>query len=376
MTGLPLSLLVSAALAAWVGLAFMPALIEAARRRMAMPLPVADSYQEDLRLGPFALASRVRDPEELGRALQNVRRHVQSALVPMDSDRHALVLAPGTPVPRKAGTEAIVLTAPWTQGEDEGTVFGSPIVALGEVHLPSRTRLVGLYAQSLLELGPEATVDRWLYVEGDALIGRGATLHGTATATETLSIGPDTTFERISGWLVRAGCPGAARSRPQPRRSQATCLFDAPSHVRNGFGRLFADGDLDIPDGVRVEGDLVATGSVRIGAGAVVLGSVKGRESVEIGEGAFIQGAVFSEQDVMVGAGAHIGGATVAEGHLSLGAEAEVGTAARPTTASGRSVELALGSGVHGTVWALEHGVVGAATSPARRAESGDTCAV
>ncbi|MEO0559492.1 MAG: hypothetical protein AAF170_15050, partial [Bacteroidota bacterium] len=41
MSALPLSLLMSAALAAWVGLAFVPALVEAARRRMAMPLPVA-----------------------------------------------------------------------------------------------------------------------------------------------------------------------------------------------------------------------------------------------------------------------------------------------------------------------------------------------
>ncbi|GAB5535079.1 MAG: hypothetical protein Rubg2KO_13280 [Rubricoccaceae bacterium] len=376
MTGLPLSLLVSAALAAWVGLAFVPALIEAARRRMATPLPVADSYQEDLRLGPFALASRVRDPEELGRALQNVRRHAQSALVPMENDRHALVLAPGTAIPREAGTEAIVLTASWTEGEEDGAVFASPIVVMGEVHLPPRTRLAGLYAQSLLALGPEATVDRWLYVEGDALIGRGAMLTGTATATETLSIGPDSTFERISGWLVRAGRPGEARTRPQPRRSQSTSSFEPPGHTRTGFGRLFCDGDLEIPESVRVEQDLVATGSVRVGAGAVVLGSIKGRGAVEVGEGAFVQGAVFSEEDVTIGEGAHIGGATVAEGHLSLGAEAEVGTAARPTTASGRSVELALGAGVHGTVWALEHGVVAAADSPFRGAELSNKLAV
>ena len=361
MSVLPLSLLVSAALAAWVGLAFVPALIEAARRRMAMPLPVADSYQEDLRLGPFALASRVRDPEELGRALQNVRRHAQSALVPMDSDRHALVLAPGTPVPREAGTEAIVLTSAWTEGEEEGASFGSPIVVLGEVHLPPRTQLAGLYAQSLLALAPQSIVDRWLYVEGDALIGRGATLHGTATATETLSLGPETTFERVSGWLVRAGRPGTVRVRPQPRRTQAASPFEPPEHARVGFGRLFADGDLEIPEGTRVDTDLVATGSIQIGAGAVVLGSIKGRDTVEIGAGAFVQGAVFSEQDVSVGEGAHVGGATVAEGHLSMGAEAEIGTAARPTTASGQSVELALGAGVHGTVWALEHGAVAAA---------------
>ncbi|MEO0559843.1 MAG: hypothetical protein AAF170_16865, partial [Bacteroidota bacterium] len=346
---------------AWVGLAFVPALVEAARRRMAMPLPVADSYQEDLRLGPFALASRVRDPEELGRALQNVRRHAQSALVPMDSARHALVLAPGTPVPREAGTEAIVLTVPWTDGEEDGVHFGSPIVVMGEAHLPPRTRLAGLYVQSLLALAPEAIVDRWLYVEGDALIGRGATLHGTVTATETLALGPETTFERAAGWLVRAGQPGTARIRPQPRRSQSSKSFEPPDHARVGFGRLFIEGDLDIPESVRVDTDLVATGAVRIGAGTVVLGSIKGRGSVEIGEGAFIQGAVFSEQDVAVAAGAHIGGAAVAERHLSLGAEAEVGTAARPTTVTGRSVELALGAGVHGTVWALEHGRVAAA---------------
>lgn len=358
MSVLPLSLLVSAALAVWVGLAFVPALVEAARRRMAMPLPVADSYQEDLRLGPFALASRVRDPEELGRALQNVRRHAQSALVPMDSDRHALVLAPGTPVPRDAGTEAIVLTTPWTRGEEDGAVFGSPIVVLGEAHLPPKAWLAGIYAQSLLALGPEGTVDRWLYVEGDALIGRGATLHGTATATETLALGPETTFERASGWLVRAGRPGTIRVRPQPRRTQAAHSFEPPSHARSGFGRLFVEGDIDIPEGTRVDTDLVATGAVRVGAGAVVKGSIKGRHSVEIGEGVFVQGAVFGEQDVTIGAGAHIGGAVVAEGHLTLGAEAEVGTAARPTTATGRSVELALGAGVHGTVWALEHGTV------------------
>lgn len=361
MSGIPLSLLVGAALAAWVGLAFVPALLEAMRHRVAMPLPVADSYQEDLRLGPFALASRVRDPEELGRALQNVRRHAQSALVPMDSDRYALVLAPGTAIPREAGTEAIVLTTPWKGGEEDGAVFGSPVVVMGEAHLPPRTRLAGLYAQSLVAIGPESTVDRWLYVEGDALIGRGATLKGTATATETLALGAETTFERVSGWLVRAGQPGVARTRPQPRRTQTSQPFDPPAGARIGFGRTFVTGDLEIPDYVRAEGDLVATGTVRIGVGSVVLGSVKGRGSVEVGEGAFVQGTVFSEHDITVGAGAHIGGATVAEGHLALGAEAEVGTAARPTTASGQSIELAMGAGVHGTVWALEYGVVTAA---------------
>ena len=358
MTGLPPSLLVLAALGAWVGLAFVPALREAMRRRRAMPIPVADSYQEDLRLGPFDLAARVRDPDELGRALQNVRRHARSALVPLESDHHALVLAADAEVPRTPGAAAIVLTSSWRDGVEEGETFASPIVVMGEVHLPARTTVDGLYGESLLALAPEATVDRWLYVAGDALVGRGATLRGTATAAETLSLGPGTTFERASGWLVRAGSPSPTRRIASPRRSQATSEFVPPDDAEVAFGRLFRVGDLEIPEGVRVPFDLVATGTVRLGDGCVVLGSVKGRGDVEIGSGVFVQGSVFSGSDIDIAEGTHIGGATVAEGSLRIGAEVEIGTAARPTTASGQTVELALGAGVHGTVWALERGTV------------------
>ena len=357
---MPLSPLavVLAALAGWVGLALLPALREALRHRRAAPLPVADSYQEDLRLGPFDLAARIRDPEELGRALRNVRRHGRSALVPMDGDRHALVLASDAEVPRTPGAAAIVLTSSWREGVEEGATFASPIVVMGEAGLPPRTRLDGLYAEGMAALAPGTIVDRWLYVAGDVLVGRGATLHGTATAAETLALGPGTTFERASGWLVRAGRPGVPRRLPQPVRSQATAPFEPPDDAEHAFGRVFRVGDLDLPDGTRVEADLVATGAVRVGARCVVLGSVHGRAGVTIGAGAFVQGGAFSERDVAIGAGAHVGGATVAEGHLQIGTEAEVGTPARPTTASGETVELALGAGVHGTVWALREGRV------------------
>ncbi len=200
-------------------------------------------------------------------------------------------------------------------------------------------------------LGAGVCVAEVLSVGGALTAGAGSELLGTADAGVRADLGAGTRFERVHAPVVQA-----AGEAPPPAPWRAHVAV-APAGTTAG-GRTLVHGDLDVlPDGL-VEGSLVVRGVLTLGAGARVAGSVKAQRGLVLGAGASVGGHAFSDRGLTLGDHAAVGGVACAEGALVVGRGATVGTADVMATASGRTVVLAAGARVYGTVWAAEHGVV------------------
>jgi len=142
-------------------------------------------------------------------------------------------------------------------------------------------------------------------------------------------------------------------AREPPIRPDNGLTSWAPEGVRKIGDHLRIEGDLDIPKGSRVTGNLVVAGRLRIGAGALVEGSIKAHRDIELAEGAQVSGAAVSRARLSVGPGGWIGGPAIAERGLRLSQNAVVGGPSLPATVSATEVELAPGATVYGQISAM-----------------------
>ena len=127
--------------------------------------------------------------------------------------------------------------------------------------------------------------------------------------------------------------------------------------------RTLVEGDLTIPAFHRFEGDLVVTGDLRVGAGVCIEGNVKARGDITLEADARVEGHLFGNRAVFLGRGVSVTGVVMGERRLVVSTGCLLGSATAPTTVSGGRVRLAPGVQIHGTLWALEKGRIGAVES-------------
>ena len=302
-------LALSALLVGWLVLPFVPALHEAFRRRDSAPLALSDRYREDRRLG-----------------------------LPADAPAAAGELA---------SADALAQAGPGAAGSVAGSFAGAPGLRASELRVGGVARL-----------GAGTTVTERLAAGDSAEVGAGSVLHGSAEAGDVLWLGPGCRFERLHAPAVCTGAVAADDWADGPAREPARppADFALPEGTEVAAGRALVAASLALPDGARYTGDLVVRGDLALGAGACVRGSVKAHGAVRLAAGAAVTGNAVAAGDLALGAEAHVGGAALAEGTLSLGDGARVGRPGAPSTAAGRTVTLADGVTVYGTVWARERG--------------------
>jgi hypothetical protein len=204
-----------------------------------------------------------------------------------------------------------------------------------------------------VRLGPESVVLRWVHAAGALVVGERSHLYGRASSEAAIRLERAVGFDRLGAPVVVAGDapPGA-----MPPRPEGMLRFEAPERARTLGDHLRLEGDVVVPSGAVVEGNLVVAGSLRLLAGARVAGSVKAHRAVELQAGAVVEGSLVSRGEVLVGADCWVRGPVISEEHLHLGRGTTVGAPDGPSTVSGRTVSLAMGAVVCGHVVTQEGG--------------------
>jgi predicted acyltransferase (DUF342 family) len=204
-----------------------------------------------------------------------------------------------------------------------------------------------------VRLGAQSVVWRWIHARGTVYAGDACALFGRTSSDTRISLGKDVGFERMGAPRIITGDEPFPTAPPD---HAAYVQFTPPESAEQHGDHLRVAIDLEIGEGVVVEGHLVVAGRLHLGRGARVRGSIKAHGDVSLGPGAVVMGALVSGRSIVAGEGAWIKGPLIAEEQITLGPLVGVGDPDNQTTVSGRSVVLSRGAGVAGHIITSEGG--------------------
>ena len=336
-------------------LPLLPAWLEIRQRRDADALPIA----ADGRVSAAYFAERFRGVlrDRLSGPLEEVRSLSMPLSGTVDGGDAFVVVPAGTAaVDVPAGERMVIGAGDLDLGADRH--FLREVYAEGDLRAGDDVVLRATLVDGAATLGRRATILRWLHADDDLNLGPGASLHGRVSCNARLRVHEDTLFERLHAPRIEFGPPReSTHHTPETRRDLRE--DELPRGAQKAGGRTLIKGDLELRAGTRWVGDLVVHGRLHCGRGAQILGAVKA-DDVRLDENVEIEGSVISRRHVFAREGVRIGGLVLAEGHVDLGRACRIGT--DPGTASLRaaSLDVALGTVVHGSVWVdADEGQVG-----------------
>jgi hypothetical protein len=333
-------------------LPLVPGLLEVVRPRDRYPLPV------DL---DFA-----RDPHYLGTSLRGLLR----GALPADDPAvgvHAVTLSRPEQV-RVTGDLALAAGERCTQvlvvrGDlcgAENVYCEREIYCAGRAVLGDGARLRALAADADVILGVNVEVLRWLDTAGELRAGPDSSLGRHCAARGRILLASGCRFARLHGAPIQT--PGA-EPRPAPvalTPRSAPLRPDAAEHRRTIDQVLrYERGDLALPAGANVDGDVVVRGDLAVGAGAVIAGSVRAGGGVRLDTGTEVRGSVFADGPVMLGRGVAIAGHVFSQDTVAVAADVQIGRpGAVKSLVGNRGVTLAERVVVHGHVLTAGEGLV------------------
>jgi cytoskeletal protein CcmA (bactofilin family) len=281
----------------------------------------------------------------------------------------------------------------------DGYSFEREVYSRGDLHSGRRSRLRAALADARLDLGEGSVVLRWADAT-EIHVAPQARLLGRAAATQSITLAAGSEFRRlhapsivfgaaapanVSGAVPESGSgANAPESVSGASSPESVSGANAPESVSGAkapqggpdplmkaraatyehFGpplmrpRWLVRDELSVPDNRQVNCALVVRGRLNIGAGAYLTKGIKSYKNIVIGDGAIIDGSIVSRRDVSIGARCIITGPVVAQGRVSIGAGSRFGSIEQPTTVTARTVSVASGAIIHGTVWGREQGSV------------------
>ena len=237
-------------------------------------------------------------------------------------------------------------------------VYEEEIYCCGDLTTGDRTAYRALYAEREISLGDESVVVRWLHACGAATVGARSRLFGRLSADQSVTLGADCEFERISSPVIRFA-PDAAPARHLPGSGTFESWTPDEALEPLDSATLKTNGSLAIPDHVRVDKHLIVKRSLTYGEGVEVSGDTKAVKSMRIKRGAVIKGSLICTGLIEIEADCRIKGPVVSELGIRIGTGCVIGTPAKPTTVSAPDIAIAPGAQVSGSVWAGAHGRVG-----------------
>lgn len=107
-----------------------------------------------------------------------------------------------------------------------------------------------------------------------------------------------------------------------------------------------------------VQGSYVVHGDLIMEAGSHLQGNIKVYGNAILHENCQIDGSLFSMNSIEIGQSCQIKGAVSAHETLSIGQNCWIGSLSYPSSVSARRMTVAVGTCVHGIVWATDGGVV------------------
>lgn len=296
-------------------LPFVPGLIEVYRPRDRYPLPVDVDYAKDPRY--FGVSARA----------------ILAGAIDLDAvapGEHEVVLSkPETVEVRDdaempAGeTRNRVLAARGALRVGEGAVCTVELFARGPATVGADATLRTLSGGADADLGARVIIERWLDVDGNAVVGEGSRLGASAAAGGTLSLADGVAFSRLFGAPVAtAGFAGDAGDPPPP---------PSPPGLEVDEIRTIADlaeyhdGDLTVAADAPRHRPLVIKGDLVLAPGATLDASARVHGDLRLEAGALVRGDIFVEGDAVLEAGARVRGNLFSQSHVRLARGVRIG---------------------------------------------------
>ncbi|MEP6609343.1 MAG: polymer-forming cytoskeletal protein [Burkholderiaceae bacterium] len=343
-------------------LSLVPALLEIVQKRDTAPLPIAVDF--DTHPERFATSFRATVARHLG----GDPRLVVPSLVRDDQYLHGsgfhIVDRSGRPrfdvkelatqSTRKMLLSGVTLYLP------NGFTFEQEVFGIADICSGACSILRAVFCARELRLAAGSKVMRWahaMYID----IGEHCEIHGRASAEKVIIIHPGATFKRLNapriafGDIQGAGDVFVTDSLKLPAAAAGEALLNKIP-LPEGDNRIIVDGDLHIPAGGHVVGDVIAYGNLHLGHSARIVGSIKTHKNLLMAARASIEGAAVAVNDVVVGADAFIRGPVIAERAIRLCRGSRIGTLDAQTSAVAPVISAEPGASAFGTLWAREHG--------------------
>ena len=239
-----------------------------------------------------------------------------------------------------------------------GTHLLGEAYAHARLEAPGGSVLRAVLCDGELALGPGSGILRWAHARR-VVAGDGSRLRGRLSAGESTALGRGCQFDRRAapGLHFGGGTPGL------PEREAPTRAWIADAHarvVRESLDRLLCSGDVSVPPGSLVDGQLIVRGRLTLGAGCHVRGGIKVHGAVVLGDDVRVSGALFASGDVTLGMRCAVDGPVSSAGAVRLGAGCRIGRSNQPTSLVAPVVSIAPGCTCHGSIWARTNGRVDA----------------
>jgi hypothetical protein len=233
-----------------------------------------------------------------------------------------------------------------------GSVHPHEVYAARDLRLASGASARAAFAEGELRVDRGASVSRWAHAR-DVVLGPLSQVGARVSAEHSITLEDGAQFLRARAPTI--GAPRlAAQAHPSPPRSPVHQRFAGAPGARFDVSgaRWLVDGDLSLPAGAEIEGDLIVHGNAAFAADCLIRGSLKVHGRLDLGDGCVIDGACVVVGPAQTGAQVRMAGPLVGEGLVRIGADSTIGRIDAETSVNGRLISLAPGVTVHGSIWA------------------------
>jgi predicted acyltransferase (DUF342 family) len=228
-----------------------------------------------------------------------------------------------------------------------------------DLHVGRDCLLRAAYSEGDVHLADGAMVQRWLHAEGSIFVGSECALHGRCSAENTIQFRGSSGFERVRAPRIEVGPRELHDSWRQPRHDlREYDLKRLGDRVEISGGRASVRGNLTLPPGSVINGNLVVSGNLDVAKDARIQGSVKVHGRAKLRAGVMVTGSMVVLGDCVLGPGCRVRGPLLVEQELRVGKRCQLGDAVAPSSVRARRIELAAGCTLHGLLWATERGWV------------------
>ncbi|HEV2991695.1 MAG TPA: hypothetical protein VG759_24890 [Candidatus Angelobacter sp.] len=348
MTSVWAPLFLTATTGAMIALPLAPALLEAIRRKDAMPLP---TRKDDGNIRNFARSFR-RYIEPLQQDLASCA--ARNSIIESRLSDGAYVLLVGKDgifdVPEDT-VQTLVLFAKQCSLPDN-PAFTKDVYAAHALYGGKRNCFRGLLGEEDIYLGEESCVLRWVHAEGKIVTGPRSWLLGRASSEKAIHISQGCTFERAHAPAIFTSSSGEFGEV-----ANVTGVDPLPEKIHK-LGKSRINGDLHLGSGEMLLGNIIVTGSIRVDERTRIFGSAKGNGNIELRDQAEVQGSLISTKKIHIATNCCVKGPMLAEDEIVIGAGTQIGTPKSPTTVSAPRIRIAPDCVVYGTLWARVEGRV------------------
>ncbi len=341
-----------------------PALYELHKRADASPLPTS---RHDGRIANFAESLRSR-LEPLRSELDACRANRELSYRSVEGMKVLLVGGDEFDFDPAIAKDVASMMCSGTAIIPAGRVVHADLYTEQSLELGEGATLRAALAEGDITLGKNSTVLRWLHAQGKIHLRQGSSAYGRLSSAESIRLERGSSFQHMNAPLiltldsedtpylpVRCGCVRALAEAELDQSSQAKGIRGDAFAARP---RIRVQGDFALPAGETLNANVVASGEFRLGRGARFLGSAKSYGNIILEDEACVHGSIVCEGEVRIGPRCFVVGPIMAEREVILAPGSCVGGTDAPTTVSSRTVKIAAGCQLHGSVWARLQGTV------------------